>query len=105
MKTRPYRPSNGTEGMIFDDRWCSNCQRDAAYRADENRADPCEILSRSFGHNISDEGYPVEWIEDDVKYPEPSNPRCTAFVSIDAEDIDAELEAAREDPRQLGLPL
>ena len=104
--TRPYLPSNGTEGMIFDDRWCANCQRDAAWRADENTgSNPCDILSRSFVYKPGDTEYPVEWIEDDVKFPVPSNPRCTAFVAITAEHVDEELQAAREDKRQMGLPL
>lgn len=35
VKTRPYQPSNGTAGMCFDDAWCSNCQRDLAYRIED----------------------------------------------------------------------
>jgi hypothetical protein len=81
MTTRPYRPSNGTEGVIFDDEFCSNCQHDAAWREDE-RAEPCDILSRTFFYNIDDPQYPTEWVEDDVQWPEDSKPRCTAFVPI-----------------------
>ena len=29
---KPYRPSNGTEGEIFEATWCDHCQRDAAFR-------------------------------------------------------------------------
>ena len=101
MTTKPYRPSNGTAGMSFDDCWCSRCARDAAWRQDES-AEPCDILSRTFIYRIDDPKYPVEWVEDDVPWDQPSNPRCTAFTEIGA---DLELEAARNDPRQQGLPL
>lgn len=96
MATRPYRPSNGTEGCWFDDRWCSRCARDAAWRADES-AEPCDILSRTFICDIGDPDYPAEWIEDDVAWNQDSNPRCTAFLE---EGADLELIAARSDPRQ-----
>ena len=101
MTTRPYRPSNSTEGIDFDDRWCSRCQRDAAWREDAEQR-PCEILSRAQLYDIGDPEYPAEWIEDDVPNPQQSNPRCSAFVLNDA---DAEIEAARADPRQMKLPL
>jgi hypothetical protein len=84
MKTRPYRPSNGTDGMIFDDAWCSRCQHDATAREDE-RAFGCEILSRTLIFARDDAEYPTEWVEDDVPYKAGSNPRCTAFLAIEVE--------------------
>lgn len=78
MKTRPYRPANGTEGMLFDDAWCSRCQHESEER-------PCDILSRSFLFTLRDQQYPVEWIQDDVPYPHDTNPRCTAFLAEDVE--------------------
>lgn len=101
MSTRPFRPSNGTNGMIFDDAWCSNCERDKAWREDENN-EPCDILSRTFVYAVDDPQYPTEWVEDDVPYTQDSNPRCTAFVAIGA---DLELGASRKDERQLALPI
>lgn len=88
-----YRPSNGTAGMDFDDRWCSRCARDAAWRADENE-EPCDILSRTFVHKVDDPEYPAEWT-----YDAAGRPCCTAFVP-DGDALDLELEAARTDPRQ-----
>jgi hypothetical protein len=102
VTTRPYRPSNGTEGEIFDDRWCSNCERDRAWRADESKGEPCDILGRTLIHNVGEPDYPVEWIEDNVPYPQPTNPRCTAFEPI---TNDPELYAAQTDPRQMALLL
>lgn len=102
MKTRKYRPSNGTEGIAFDNAWCASCERDRAWREDETKGEPCEILSRTFVHNIDDLEYPTEWVEDDVSYPQPTNPRCTAFVPYQE---DAELYWAAHDERQGDLPL
>lgn len=92
---KPYRPANGTAGMAFDDAWCARCQRDAAWREDENAA-TCDILTRTLIHDIGDPEYPAEWVEDEA------GPRCTAFLAIGA---DLELEAARADPRQESLPI
>jgi hypothetical protein len=87
---KPYRPSNGTEGMIFDDAYCSNCKRDAAWREDENSADPCPLLSNSFAYNIGDPDYPTEW-----QYGPDGQPTCTAFEDKDAPDP--------PDPNQMNL--
>lgn len=101
--TRRYRPAIVAEGQSFDDAWCARCQRDAAWRDAANpAAEPCEILSRALACAIGDPDYPAEWIEDDVAWPQSSDPRCTAFLIIGA---DEELAAARADPRQPGLPL
>jgi hypothetical protein len=81
--TRSFRPANGTEGMIFDDAWCSRCQRDDAWRRDDS-AEPCDILSRTFIYSTDDPEYPKEWVEDDVPYPLDSRPRCAAFLPIGA---------------------
>lgn len=60
--TRPYRPSNGTDGEWFMGRFCYRCCRD-----DEDN--PCEILGNTLA------GLPaVEWVQDD------RGPRCTAFA-------------------------
>jgi hypothetical protein len=95
MKTRPYRPANGTEGMIFDDAWCSRCQHDAAWREDNESGKPCEILNRTLIFDSDQPEYPTEWVEDDVPYKagfatvqdwfDHTNPRCTAFLAIEVE--------------------
>lgn len=71
--TKPYRPSNGTEGMMFMAKFCDRCQKEAAYRRNPNRTDGCSILCASMCYEVEDSGYPKEWIEDD------QGPRCTAF--------------------------
>lgn len=78
---KPYRPGSGTEGMAFDDAWCSNCALDAAYRASGDDADPedgCKILADTFAYDIDHPNYPKEWV-----YGCDGCPRCTAFVRED----------------------
>ena len=43
-----YRPSNGTEGELFQEGWCYHCKRDAAFQADPDSADGCPILAASY---------------------------------------------------------
>ena len=71
--TRPYLPSNGTEGCMFESEWCDRCVRDVPPDPEGGRdLGECQI------HNHALMGVqPPEWVEDD------SGPRCTAFQSID----------------------
>jgi hypothetical protein len=93
MTTIPYRPSNGTEGDLFHSWFCFRCQH-------ESEASPCDILSRSLAFALDRPEYPTEWIEDDVPYPQYSNPRCTAFLAEGAEG-----STYVKDERQLELSI
>lgn len=78
--TKPYRPSNGTEGAFFHEHWCCRCARDKAMREgheiDECDDDElCQIIADTFAYDIDHPKYPKEWIEDDEGIP-----TCTAFV-------------------------
>jgi len=83
MKTSvlsPYMPSNGTEGSIFLERFCSRCERDKVVNGsatlEEADKDPsvwCDILSRSY----IDSEIP-EW-----RLDHNNSPFCTAFVPMD----------------------
>ena len=69
---RRYRPSNGSEGMIFEERFCDHCMNN----------DPdngCDILMRAFWYQIEAPEYPTEWITDADDPAGIQNPRCTAF--------------------------
>ena len=44
-KPKPYQPSNHTEGDIFRSRFCDQCPRDAAYRADPDSGIGCTIIA------------------------------------------------------------
>lgn len=69
--TKPYRPSNGTEGMDFMAQFCDRCRRDANY--DNGKGPGCQILAASMAYQFGESGYPPEWIEDE------QGSRCTAF--------------------------
>ena len=71
--TQPYRPSNGSEGEWFENRFCGQCEKDRAWREREECG--CDILGNALAFDIGEEGYPPEWVADD----DGSNPRCTAF--------------------------
>lgn len=74
VKGKPYRPSNGTEGMIFIEGWCGKCWHDRQMRANPEGCEGCEILARSFAYSIDDPEYPKEW-----RYDEIGLPMCAAF--------------------------
>lgn len=85
---KPYRPSNGTEGDMFQARWCDRCTRDAAFRQawdmDETPADDgCEILANTMCFATDDPEYPREW-----QYSTKGQPLCTAFEPAKATGAD-----------------
>lgn len=83
----PYRPSNGTEGDIFQAMWCAHCAKRGGpdiRGGDVEEMDYCDILAWTMALEIDDPGYPEQWRQDG-----PSGPRCTAFDSGDGiEPID-----------------
>ena len=68
---KPYQPSNGTEGMMFMERWCDLCTKD-------NEAEEifCDILTQSFKGKVK------EWVFD-----EQGVPKCTAFEALRGEEV------------------
>lgn len=71
---KPYKPSNGTEGMVFIENWCRHCARDKAMREGEpieecDDRELCPIIARSFS------GEATEWV-----YGTDGQPRCTEYV-------------------------
>lgn len=84
---KPYRPSNGTEGDMFQEGWCAHCKRDKAFRADPDREEGCNILARSMAYSVGEQGYPVEWIW------QRGRPVCTAFDDEALQITNAELDA------------
>lgn len=86
MSLKPYRPSNGTEGMMFQEEWCERCERDRAFRADQNN-DGCSILSATMVYMADDPKYPKEWVyepeamkRDGCLTIGEGGARCTAFT-------------------------
>lgn len=82
-----YRPSCGSEGLDFIDRWCGRCMRESRFRQTRDGADACRIVARTFHLKVTDPDYPKEWIEDEA------GPRCTAFE----QELTARPAAAREE--------
>lgn len=78
-ETRPYRPSNGSEGMEFEDRFCDRCKRDAKYRRTQDGKDGCRILLYVGMYQADDLQYPKEWVQNKYGDPYSSTARCTAF--------------------------
>lgn len=68
--TRPYRPSNATDGDGFEAQWCSRCTKD------RGPGRICGILTRAMAHEIEHPKYPPEWVRTD-EHPWGT---CTAFV-------------------------
>jgi len=66
-----YRPSNGTEGEIFQSKWCNNCIHD-----DFEAEKFCPIMGDTMAYDFDDPKYPEEWITD------KKGPRCINFAEI-----------------------
>lgn len=70
--SKPYQPSNGTEGEIFMSRFCQECQHDNL--DPETHEGGCDILLRTMAFSVGDDEYPSEWI-----IGTDGLPTCTAF--------------------------
>lgn len=67
---KPYRPSNGTEGMMFESAYCDRCIH---FVNDES----CDILIDALIYEINEPNYPKEWV-----YDSNGNPTCTKFQKV-----------------------
>ena len=79
--TYPYRPSNGTEGQMFADRFCDRCKHDDAFQKGGDAEDGCPIIAKTMSYYADDVQYPPEWISDDDCGL--VNPRCTAYDPVE----------------------
>lgn len=104
-RCRKYRPSNGTEGMIFTDEYCANCIHEKFMHTQRHGDMQCDILNRTMLHDIKDKEYPEEWT-----YDENGHGICTAFKKWDwgnNDDDDGLNEPPPppiDDPNQLCMP-
>ena len=76
-----YRPGNGTEGALFIDGWCAECERDHGMMAglpleecDDNQV--CALIGLTYLHPVEHPDYPAQW-----QYGKDGQPRCTDFVA------------------------
>lgn len=83
--TKPYRPSNGTEGMIFFEEWCFRCKKDDLFRCEDpdKSTTRCDILDKTMALDSDDPEYPKEWVYDPGKIDEGGHPQCTAFEEME----------------------
>ena len=70
--TKKYLPSCGSAVVLFMNRFCDVCARDAGYRA--GTGDSCPIAAATLAYKVDDPRYPVEW-----QYGAGGKPTCTAF--------------------------
>lgn len=76
-RTVPYRPSNGTDGVIFESFFCDRCAHD---NFDENTGEGgCPILASAHAYRITEPGYPTEWVRD-ADDTDCETARCTKFT-------------------------
>lgn len=68
----PYRPSNGTEGMMFEARWCETCRK---WRDNPDAKTQCQIAWRAGGYMPGDKLFPKQWRH----APDGSGPECTSW--------------------------
>ncbi len=77
---KSFRPSNGTEGMIFNGEFCEQCihERWVHHQKEDKDEDKCEIWSNAIIHNQRDKEYPEEW-----QYSDEGWPICTNWQHFD----------------------
>lgn len=73
-EVKKYRPSNGTEGELFQEAFCNRCTKDKAVRENEDFENGCKILAKTMSLDTDDKDFPTEWT-----YDKDGNPICTAF--------------------------
>jgi len=66
---KKWRPSNGTEGDLFQQSYCEGCTKDVN--------GDCPIIAATMAFDVDDASYPSEW-----RYGEDGQPMCSAFVAI-----------------------
>jgi len=68
---KPYRPSSGTEGVMFESSWCNKC----TLQPTDSKDGSCTLLESMFCFDLDDPEYPKEIIRRD------GVAMCTAFIS------------------------
>jgi len=73
--SRPYRPSNGTEGDMFMSQFCYSCVK---YTLNKNTGDyDCkhDIIQKTQVYEVDSKHYPKWWVED----LDGKNARCLLY--------------------------
>lgn len=74
---KPFHPSSGTEGIMFESEFCDKCWRDSKYRETLEGDDGCIILAFAMMREPRDDDYPSQWTHD-----KEGKPTCTGFVPM-----------------------
>ena len=85
VKLVPYRPSNGTEGDLFQAAFCARCKHDSEFREAFDRGavtEGCGILARALAFDEDDPKFPKEWVIPEDSDCVPGDATCTAFEAI-----------------------
>lgn len=94
---KPYRPSNGSEGMVFEEAWCFLCRYFVTKRNEDY--DDCTrgILVRAHGFEPDEKGYPKQW-----RYDDRGRPICSAFRAR-ANRVSSHVERAKYEQAMRGV--
>jgi len=76
MSEKPYRPANGIEGILFQDRFCNRCVHDYDY-IHNDIGEGCDIVLDSMLYDIEEPEYPKELVQDE------KGPRCKKFTQVE----------------------
>jgi hypothetical protein len=105
MSLRKFRPSNGTEGMIFVENFCDHCKHEKFCHTNNDNDKKCDILTNSMMHNVDEPEYPAELI-----YGDDGQPTCTKYIYRQWTDEDGQMleefineEEETVDPAQLDI--
>jgi len=102
---RKYRPSNGSEGEWFMDKFCENCLYEKWTHTMNDKDAKCDILSNSMLYDLNDPKYPAEWT-----YDAQGHATCTKYKhwdwgsDDDPDGINEPPPAPINDPDQIIMP-
>lgn len=102
---KKYRPSNGSEGDGFMEKFCANCIHEKYYHTMNDNDKMCDIISASMVYDLHEPNYPSQWT-----YDENDNPVCTAWSKWDwgnddeGNGFNEPPQPPVDDPNQLVIP-
>ncbi len=89
----PYLPSNGTEGISFEDHWCCRCKREEKFRENFDGEYACNIVATACFEQVPEwiymNGSPVctEFISvNTVRTKQCDSPKCKRRISLECEE-------------------
>lgn len=75
---KSFRPSNGTEGMVFEEHFCSNCIHEKFIHTQNHKDKQCPVYSGMILFEVNEEDYPPELVFDSEGWPV-----CTKWTKWD----------------------